>query len=76
MTLLSKSSHRLGVRLSVVAAGSGSELAIATGDVVGSSGSIFDYCDDIDLAFELHLFVSETLVGQRPVVEPLKIMAG
>lgn len=65
MTLLSKITHRLGVRLSVVAAGSGSELAIATGNVVGSSGCIFDCCDFIEshLAFELHLFVPETLDG-------------
>jgi len=65
MTLLSKISHRLGFRTSVVEAGSGSELAIATRDVIGSSGCIFDCCDFIEshLAFELHLFVSETLAG-------------
>ena len=65
MTLLSKISHLLGFRMSVVAVGSGSDPAIATRDVIGSSGCMFDCCDFIKshLAFELHLFVSETLVG-------------
>jgi hypothetical protein len=65
--VLSMLSQRLGARVSWEGVGSDSEPAMATGDAVGSSGCIFKY-DGSYQAFELHLLVSQLLVGYRWVV--------